>query len=90
MNKAKTKGVVCAIISFIFCATLIPIITVFGVGMLGARFGEKITPLLLLVNILGLLLAIPLALWSAWKNYQYTIHAKAVLECGGSVVKWPF
>jgi len=42
MNKAKTKGVVCAIISFIFCATLIPIITVFGVGMLGARFGEKI------------------------------------------------
>jgi len=71
INKpSKIKGIICAIVSFIFCLVLIPTVAAIGIGMLGARFGGENIPLIAIMNIVALLLAIPLAIWSAWKSYR--------------------
>ena len=71
MSRAsRIKGIISAILFFIFCLIFVPIIAALAAGVLVVWLGRKIVPLASIAIVIVILLAIPLAFWSAWKRYR--------------------
>lgn len=69
-KSSKTKGILSAILMFIFCLIFVPVIFALFSGMFVFWVGNAIIPILSIANVFVILLAVPLAFWAGWKRYK--------------------
>lgn len=68
--KNKTKGVISAVLVFVFWLVCVPVIAALVAGALMVTLGEGMVPLLSVGIVIIFILCIPVAIWTGWKRYK--------------------